>query len=62
MADIFKKMKNTFLKNMKKAPRICKSEKLGLVMFYLSWSKLGLEPKFYEAVTFGGFGKREHVL
>ena len=25
----------------------------------LSWPKLGLEPKFYESGTFGGFGKRE---
>ena len=33
----------------------------------LSWPKLGLEPKFYEAGTFGGFGKsaktvKIHVL
>ena len=24
----------------------------------LSWPKLGLEPKFHESGTFGGFGKR----
>ena len=24
----------------------------------LSWSKLGLEPKFHDPGTFGGFGKR----
>ena len=28
----------------------------------LSWPKLGLEPKFYESGTFGGFGKREQSL
>ena len=27
----------------------------------LSWPKLGLEPKFHEPGTFGGFGKREHT-
>ena len=25
----------------------------------LSWPKLGLEPKFHDPGTFGGFGKRE---
>ena len=27
----------------------------------LSWPKLGLEPKFHEPGTFGGFGKREQT-
>ena len=27
----------------------------------LSWPKVGLEPKFHEPGTFGGFGKREHT-
>ena len=28
----------------------------------LSWPKLGLEPKFHDPGTFGGFGKREHTI
>ena len=28
---------------------------------FLSWSKLGLEPKFHDPGTFGGFGKHEHT-
>ena len=35
-----------------------KISKIGL-RHVLSWPKLGLEPKFYESGTFGGFGKRE---
>ena len=27
----------------------------------LSWPKVGLEPKFHEPGTFGGFGNREHT-
>ena len=27
----------------------------------LSWPKVGLEPKFHDPGTFGGFGKREHT-
>ena len=27
----------------------------------LNWPKLGLEPKYHEPATFGGFGKREHI-
>ena len=27
----------------------------------LSWPKVGLEPKFHEPGTFGGFGKREQT-
>ena len=27
----------------------------------LSWPKLGLEPKFHDPGTFGGFGKREQT-
>ena len=34
--------------------------KIGL-QHVLSWPKLGLEPKFHEPGTFGGFGKREHT-
>ena len=41
----------TPLKNKKKS-------KIGL-RHALSWPKLGLEPKFRESRTFGGFGKRE---
>ena len=26
----------------------------------LSWLKLGLEPRFHDPGTFGGFGKRGH--
>ena len=34
--------------------------KIGL-RHVLSWPKLGLEPKFHDPVTFGGFGKRYHT-
>ena len=39
-------------------PLKIKISKIGL-RHVLSWPKLGLEPKFYESGTFGGFGKRE---
>ena len=39
-------------------PLKIKISKIGL-RHVLSWPKLGLEPKFYEFGTFGGFGKRE---
>ena len=35
-----------------------KNSKIGL-RHVLSWPKLGLEPKFHDPGTFGGFGKRE---
>ena len=35
-----------------------KISKIGL-RHVLSWPKLGLEPKFHDPGTFGGFGKRE---
>ena len=35
--------------------------KIGL-RHVLSWPKLGLEPKFHESGTFGGFGKRAQSL
>ena len=38
-------------------PLKIKISKIGL-SHVLSWPKLGLEPKFYESGTFGGFGKR----
>ena len=34
--------------------------KIGLRLA-LSWAKLGLEPKFHDPGTFGGFGKREQT-
>ena len=34
-----------------------KISKIGL-RHVLSWSKLGLDPKFHDPGTFGGFGKR----
>ena len=37
-----------------------KISKIGL-RHVLSWPKLGLEPKFHDPGTFGGFGKREHT-
>ena len=37
-----------------------KISKIGL-RHVLSWSKLGLEPKFHDIGTFGGFGKRGHT-
>ena len=42
-------------------PLKIKISKIGL-RHVLSWPKLGLEPKFYESGTFGGFGKREQSL
>ena len=38
-----------------------KISKIGL-RHVLSWPKLGLEPKFHESGTFGGFGKRGQSL
>ena len=38
-------------------PLKMKISKIGL-RHVLSWSKLGLEPKFHDPGTFGGFGKR----
>ena len=37
-----------------------KISKIGL-RHVLSWPKVGLEPKFHDPGTFGGFGKREHT-
>ena len=37
-----------------------KISKIGL-RHVLSWPKLGLEPKFHDPGTFGGFGKREQT-
>ena len=39
-------------------PLKTKISKIGL-HHILSWPKLGLEPKFHDPETFGGFGKRE---
>ena len=39
-------------------PLKIKISKIGLSSD-LSWPKLGLEPKFHEPGTFGGFGKHE---
>ena len=41
-------------------PLKMKISKIGL-RHVLSWIKLGLEPKFHEPGTFGGFGKRGHT-
>ena len=43
------------------APLKIKKMKIGL-RSDLSWPKLGLEPKFHESETFGGFGKRGQSL
>ena len=40
-------------------PLKIKISKIGL-RHVLSWPKLGLEPKFHDAGTFGGFGKQTH--
>ena len=42
-------------------PLKIKISKIGL-RHVLSWPKLGLEPKFHESGTFGGFGKRAQSL
>ena len=42
------------------APFKIKILKIGL-RSDLKWPKLGLEPKFHEPGTFGGFGKREQT-
>ena len=39
-------------------PLKIKISKIGLRLA-LSWAKLGLEPKFHDPGSFGGFGKRE---
>ena len=41
-------------------PLKIKISKIGL-RSDLSWPNLGLEPKFHEPGTFGGFGKREQT-
>ena len=41
-------------------PLKIKISKIGL-RHVLSWPKLGLEPKFHEPGTFGGFGKSEQT-
>ena len=41
-------------------PLKIKISKIGLRLA-LSWAKLGLEPKFHDPGTFGGFGKREQT-
>ena len=41
-------------------PLKIKISKIGLY-HVLSWPKLGLEPKFHDPGTFGGFGKREQT-
>ena len=48
------------LDHMGTPPLKIKISKIGL-RHVLSWPKLGLEPKFYEPGTFGGFGKREQT-
>merc|ERR1712244_105696 len=42
-------------------PLKIKISKIGL-RHVLSWTKLGLESKFHESGTFGGFGKRRQSL
>ena len=41
---------------MKNDPKLCKNEKKTKIGFHYnwSWSKVGLEPKFHKAMTFGG--------
>ena len=64
MAEIFEKntRKNPFEKTPKRPLESVKIKilKIGL-RSDLSWPKLGLEPKFYDPGTFGGFGKREQT-
>merc|ERR1712102_71853 len=64
MAEIFEKnAKNTFFNTEPYGdpPLKIKISKIGL-RHVLSWPKLGLEPKFHESGTFGGFGKRGQSL
>merc|ERR1711923_93834 len=61
MAEIFRKNREKpiflTLDHMGTPPLKMKISKIGL-RHVLSWPKLGLEPKFHESGTFGGFGKR----
>ena len=60
MAEMFeKKHEKTHLKKRKRPLESVKIKmlKIGL-RSDLSWPKVGLEPKFHDAGTFGGFGKR----
>ena len=41
-------------------PLKIKISKIGL-RSDLTWPKVGLEPKFHDPGSFGGFGKREHT-
>ena len=61
MAEIFeKKHEKTPMKKYKKAPRIRKNQNFEN-RANLSWPKVGLEQKYHEPGTFGGFGKREQT-
>ena len=57
-----KKRKSPFEKTRKRPLESVKIKilKIGL-RSDLSWPKLGLEPKFHDPRTFGGFGKHEHT-
>ena len=54
------KMAEIFEKNTRKNP-FEKSRKRPLESVKIKMSKIGLEPKFHEPGTFGGFGKREQT-
>ena len=48
--------------NVKLCEVCCFVAYLSFECHVLSWPKLGLEPKFHESGTFGGFGKRAQSL
>ena len=57
-----KTLKNAFKKTLNRPVEYVKI-KISKIKLrpVLSWPKLGLEPKFHDPGTFGGFGKREHI-
>ena len=58
-----KKTRNTPFEKTRKGPLESVKTKILKIGLHsdLSWPKVGLEPKFHEPVTFGGFGKREQT-
>ena len=63
MAEMYTKKPTTTKHIFKTRIMALESIKIQIGLHHvLSWPKLGLEQKFHEAGTFGGFGKRAQSL
>ena len=64
-AEIFEKKQTRKTPFEKTRKRPLESVKIKILKIWLrhvlSWPKLGLEPKFHDPGSFGGFGKHEHT-